>query len=184
MKFIPIISFLLLGQWTHAQSEKLISQLEFGGIRGIQISKSFPILKSGYIANVNLSKPFGQHVQFGFGSAYISLEKENFIPIYAYVKAHKKSGKNSYYFESSLGVSKATNYDFKNSIDTKFSGGTYFAPGFGYRYNVNKKWSLSSGINYIMQKAKLDQIDENQNVFYTEPLNIDLIVFKIGVIFK
>ena len=105
MRLIGLIAFLLVFQWSNAQSSKLISQLEIGAVRGIQLSKTFPILKSGAIANLKVSKELSPFVQIGAGLGYITLENENFTPIYAYFKGVKKKTSNSYFFEMAIGKS-------------------------------------------------------------------------------
>ena len=184
MRLIFLIAFLLVFQWSNAQSSKLISQLEIGAVRGIQLSKTFPILKSGAIANLKVSKELSPFVQIGAGLGYITLENENFTPIYAYFKGVKKKTSNSYFFEMAIGKSKGENKDFNPSLNTDFKGGTYFSPGIGYQYTINEKWAIASSVNYVMQKAELNQLNDLQEIYHTEKLNIDLVVFKIGLIIR
>ena len=181
---LAYIIFFSFFQLANAQSIELIKQIDVGGVRGIQLSKNFPILKSGGIAQVNISKAFGQFVQAGAGIGYIQLEKEDFLPLFLYIKGNKKNKKNCFFFETSIGFSKGNNYDFANSLKTKYSASTYFSPGIGYQYVINKNWAVSSGINYVLQKAKLDQINDKQEVYYSEILSIDLIIFKLGIIIR
>ena len=184
MKILSLIAFLIVFQWSNAQSSKLISQLEIGAVRGIQLSKTFPILKSGSIANIKISKELSPFVQIGAGLGYIALENENFTPFYAYFKGIKKKTSNSYFFEMAIGKSKGENKDFNPALNTEYKGGTYFSPGIGYQYTINEKWAISSSINYIMQKADLNQLNYLQEIYHTEKLNIDLVVFKIGLIIR
>ena len=93
-------------------------------------------------------------------------------------------GKNSYFFEMAIGKSKAESDIFNSSLNTLYEGGVYFSPGFGYQYSINEKWSISSSVNYVMQKAELSQLNDFQEVSHTEKLNIDLVVFKIGLIIR
>jgi hypothetical protein len=184
MRLLICIISCLCFNLTNAQSTKLIKQIDIGGIRGIQLSKTFPILKIGGTAQLTISKEFGKYIQAGAGVGFIQLDREDFVPVYLYVKGIKKEKENSFFFETAVGYSKGNNYDFNSSLSSRFSAGVYFSPGFGYQYIVNENWAVSSSISYVLQKAKLDQINENQEIYYTEPLSIDLIVFKIGVIIR
>ncbi len=184
MRILTCVILCSFFQLANAQSSKLIKQIEVGGIRGIQLSKTFPILKSGGMAQISVSKAFGEFIQAGAGIGYIQLEEEDFLPLFLYVKGNKKSKKNSFFFETSIGFSKGNNYDFSSSLITKYSAGAYFSPGIGYQYVVNENWAVSSGISYILQKAKLDQINDKQEVYYSESLSMDLIVFKLGIIIR
>jgi outer membrane protein W len=182
MRLLSIIVFILCFQWSNAQSSKFISQIEIGALRGIQLSKSFPILKSGSVANIKVSKALSPYVQMGAGIGYMQLENENFTPIYAYFKGIKKNTSNSYFFEMAIGRSKAESDIFNSSLNTQYEGGVYFSPGLGYQYSINEKWAISSSVNYVMQKAELSQLNDLQEIYHTEKLNIDLVVFKIGLI--
>ena len=184
MKFLSSIALTFCFYFSNGQTSNLISQLEIGAVRGIQLSKNFPILKSGSIANIKVSKELSPYVQIGAGVGYISLEFENFTPFYAYIKGNRKNTSRGYFFEMSIGKSRGENANFNNSLTTNFKGGTYFSPGIGYQYEINEKWSFSSSINYVMQKTELNQLDSQQEIFHTEKINIDLLVFKIGLIIK
>lgn len=184
IRVLMISLFCLIVHSGWSQTKHLITQIEAGGIRGIQISKTFPVLKTGTMAQISLSKPFGQFVQAGIGIGYIQLEREDFKPLFFYIKGNKKHHENSMFFESSLGISKGTNYDFINSNNTEFNGGIYFSPGIGYQYIINSKIALTSNINYVLQKATLNQLNSFQEIFYSESLSLDLIIFKIGLTLK
>jgi len=83
-----------------------------------------------------------------------------------------------------IGKSKGENTTFNNSLNTNFKGSTYFSPGLGYQYKINKKLALCSSVNYVTQKAELNQLNNQQEVYHTEKLNFDLLVFKIGLIIR
>ena len=83
-----------------------------------------------------------------------------------------------------IGRSKAESNIFNSSLNTQYEGGVYFSPGLGYQYSINEKWAISSSVNYVMQKAELSQLNDLQEIYHTEKLNIDLVVFKIGLIIR
>ena len=64
------------------KKKKLNTRIEFGINRGIQLSKNFPILKSGEQINLSVSKLYGPHFEVGIGFEYQNLETEQFMPIY------------------------------------------------------------------------------------------------------
>lgn len=184
MRLFSFIAFIICFQWSNAQSSKFISKIEIGAVRGIQLSKSFPILKSGTIANIKISKELSPFVQIGAGIGYIQLEDENFTPVYAYFKGIKKQASNSYFYELAIGRSKGEHVGFNSSLNTEYKGGAYFSPGIGYQYSINEKWAISSSVNYIIQKTELSQLNDLQEVYHTEKINVDLFVFKIGLIIR
>jgi hypothetical protein len=182
MKLAFLLAVLMLSQlFSVAQSQKINTHIEFGGVRGIQLSKTFPILKSGGLAQFNVSKSFGNYVQLGLGTAYIQLEDEEFIPLFLYARASKKSEGNSFYFNTSVGYARASNLIFESAVYSQYVGKMYFSPGMGYYYNISPKWGLTAGINYILQKVDLEHYNTNYELYYTESLTLDLIVFKFGV---
>jgi outer membrane protein W len=167
----------------YSQNAQLNTQIEVGGLRGIQLSKTFPILKSGALAEISVTKSLGDYVQLGVGAAYLQLESEEFIPLFLQCRAHKKSQSNSPYFTTSIGYTKARNSDFENAIYNNYIGRVYFSPGIGYYYQINEKWGLSAGLSYIMQKVDLEHLNTNGQVYHTESLTLDLISFKVGISF-
>lgn len=178
-----ITSLLLLFSFNlaYGQNAKLNTQIEIGGLRGIQLSKTFPILKSGALAELSVTKSFGDYVQVGVGAAYLQLESEEFIPLFVQCRAHKKSQSNSPYFTTSIGYTKARSSDFENSVNNNYVGKIYFSPGIGYYYQINDKWGLTAGLSYIMQKVDLEHLNTGGQIYHTESLTLDLISFKLGI---
>lgn len=177
-----ISALLILFSFSLANGQtNLNTQLEIGGLRGIQLSKTFPILKSGALAEINVTKSIGNYVEVGVGTAYLQLENEEFIPLFLHCRAHKKSQTNSPFFTTSIGYSKARNRDFENAIYNNYVGKVYFSPGIGYYYRINDKWGLTAGLNYIMQKVDLEHLNTEGQSYHNESLTIDLISFKVGV---
>lgn len=177
-----ISALLILFSISFANGQtNLNTQLEVGGLRGIQLSKTFPILKSGALAEINITKPIGDYVQVGVGASYLQLESEEFLPLFLHCRAHKKNQSNNPFFTTSIGYSKARNTDFENAIYNNYVGKVYFSPGIGYYYRINDKWGLTAGVSYIMQKVDLEHLNAEGQTYHTEPLTIDLISFKVGV---
>ena len=71
--YFATLTLLFCTLFVYSQHSKLNSQIELGGLRGIQLSKSFPILKSGGIAQLNVSRVLSDYVSLGLGVAYIQL---------------------------------------------------------------------------------------------------------------
>ena len=107
-----ILYFSLLVSFTQAQNlpltkkKKLNTRIELGFDRGIQLSKNFPILKSGEQFNLSISKLYGAHVETGIGVGYQNLGDEQFMPIYLLLVGKTKTGSGPY-IESSVGYSYA-----------------------------------------------------------------------------
>ena len=172
-----IISFNL----AYSQNVQLNTQIEVGGLRGIQLSKSFPILKSGGMAQLNITKSLGDYVQVGLGTAYIKLEDESFTPLFVHWKASRKKDGNGLFYNTSIGFSQAQNNTFDNVIYSQYKGKMYFSPGMGYQYRINQRWGLTAGVNYILQKVDLEHYNSDNVLYHTESLTLDLIVFKVGI---
>ena len=88
---ISLLISLLIFSVSFGQTSKLNTQFEVGGLRGIQLSKTFPILKSGGLAQFSVSKSIGNFVQVGVGTGFLQLESEEFIPLFIQCNAHKKT---------------------------------------------------------------------------------------------
>lgn len=178
-----ITSLLLLFCFSivYSQNSILNTQLEIGGIRGIQLSKTLPILKAGGLAQFSVTKTAGDYVQLGLGTSYLQLEEETFIPLFIHCKASRSKQENSLFYNISIGYSKATNSTFDNAIYSQYIGKMYFSPGMGYQYQINDKWGLTAGVNYILQKVDLEHYNTENILYHTESLTLDLIVFKVGV---
>ena len=182
MKKMILVFMILCGySQSHSQNTTINTQIEVGGLRGIQLSKTFPILKSGGFAEIGITKSLGDYVQLGLGTAYLKLENERFIPLFLKCIAHKRNQKNSPYFAASIGFARATSADFDNSLYNNYVGKVYFSPGFGYYYKVNKKWGLTAGLSYVLQKVDLENLHSDGEIYHTESLTIDLISFKVGI---
>lgn len=178
---ISLLILLLIFSVSFGQTSKLNTQFELGGLRGIQLSKTFPILKSGGLAQFGVSKSIGNFVQVGVGTGFLQLESEEFIPLFIQGKAHKKNNSNSPFFTTSIGYAKARHDDFENSIFNNYVGKMFFSPGIGYYYKINEKWGLTAGLSYIMQKVDLEHLNKDGQIYHTESLTIDLISFKVGI---
>ena len=183
-----ILLFCLVFLFTKGQeiptskSKKLNLRIELGIDRGIQLSKNFPILKSGEMFNLSVSKPYGPHFEAGLGLSYHNLEEEQFIPMYVFLIGKRKSG-NSAFVTSSLGISKGISNKYKQSVSNSFDGGKHFSTGLGYCYSINQKISFISSVNYCIQKAEVKHYDDKRNI-YTENLVFDLFIFKVGLLLK
>ena len=179
--YLSILVLLFSITFAQSQNNKLNTHLELGGIRGIQLSKSFPILKSGSMAQINITKPLGDYVQVGLGTAYIQLEDESFTPLFVHCKANRKKDGNGLFYITSIGYSPAQNSTFDNVIYSQYKGKIYFSPGMGYQYRINQRWGLTAGVNYILQKVDLEHYNSDNVLYHTESLTLDLIVFKVGI---
>ena len=177
---IPALLILFSFSLANGQTN-LNTQLEVGGLRGIQLSKTFPILKSGGLAELSITKSIGDYVKVGVGAAFLQLESEEFLPLFLQCRAHKKHQDNSPFFTTSIGYSKARNADFENALYNNYIGKMYFSPGIGYYYKVSDKWGLTASLSYIMQKVDLEHLNTEGQVYHTESLTIDLISFKVGI---
>ena len=161
---------------------KLNTRIEIGIDRGIQLSKNFPILKSGEQINLSLSKLYGSHFETGIGVAYQNLEDEQFMPIYLLLVGKRKVGSGPY-IESSIGYSYGKNSNYEHAVTSSFEGGKYFSTGIGYGFNINNQYTFLASCNYIMQQSQVKHY-EGEKVNYIEDLTFDLIVFKVGLLLK
>ena len=132
--FFTTLVLLFSTLLVYSQHSKLNSQLELGGLRGIQLSKSFPILKSGGMAQLNVSRTLSDYVSLGLGVAYIQLEDETFTPLFIHCRASRNKSDNGLFYNTSVGYSQATNRTFDDAINSKYVGKMYFSPGMGYQY--------------------------------------------------
>ena len=183
-----IICFSLIFSSLQAQntplknSKQLNTRIEIGIDRGIQLSKNFPILKSGEQINLSVSKLYGDHFEVGVGVQYQNLKNEVFTPIYLSLIGKRKP-KKGVYIESHLGYSYGKNNKYEHAVNASFSGGNYFLTGIGYRFYINDKYSFLTSFNYSIQRSQVKHY-ENEIVNYTEDLMFDLVVFKLGVLLK
>ena len=164
---------------SNAQKSELIKSLEICGIRGIQISKTFPILKSGFQLNGIVGKKVSPFFEIGLGVGYMQLESESFTPLFMQLKGNKKAKENGFFFSTAIGFSKGVSEDFSANENTEFEGGVYVAPKLGYMYVVNEKLMFYCSSSYTVQKAELHNLHERV-VIHTEPLTIDLFSISIG----
>ena len=164
------------------KKEKLNTRIEIGIDRGIQLSKNFPILKSGEQINLSLSKLYGSHFETGIGVAYQNLEDEQFMPIYLLLVGKSNAG-NGPYIESSVGYSYGGNSKYEHTVTSSFEGGKYFSTGIGYEFNINNQYTFLASCNYIIQHSQVKH-QQQGIVNYIEELTFDLIVFKVGLLLK
>ena len=164
------------------KKKKLNTRIEIGIDRGIQLSKNFPILKSGEQINLSLSKLYGSHFEAGIGVAYQNLEDEQFIPIYLLLIGKRKVASGPY-IESAIGYSYAKNSKYEHAVTSSFEGGEYFSTGIGYEFNINNQYTFLASCNYIMQHSQVTHYQQ-ERVNYIEELTFDLIVFKVGLLLK
>ena len=115
--YFATLTLLSCTLFVYSQHSKLNSQIELGGLRGIQLSKSFPILKSGGMAQLNVSKPLGDYVSLGLGVAYIQLEDETFTPIFIHCRASRNKNDNGLFYNAE---SKATIYEGNSTSNTSY----------------------------------------------------------------
>lgn len=181
---IILASFLLFGTPLLAQQQPLIKQVEFGGIRGIQLSKTFPILKSGGQLNFIVSKSVSPFFEAGLGAGYMALENETFTPLFLRFKGSKKPHENGLFFAADIGFSQGSNSDFSQNANNRFEGGSYFSPSIGYQFLINAHCLFYISSAYTMQKAELSQLNNQQIVYHTEHLSFDLLSFKLGFLLR
>ena len=82
--FFVFFSFFFL--YLNAQSKEYIKSVEVSGIRGIQLSKTFPVLKSGFQINAIVGKSMSPFFEIGIGAGYMQLENEYFTPLFIQLK--------------------------------------------------------------------------------------------------
>ena len=181
-RYFVTLTLLFCILFVYSQHSKLNSQIELGGLRGIQLSKSFPVLKSGGMAQMNVSKTLGDFVSLGLGLAYIQLEDESFTPLFINCRASRNKNDNGLFYNTAVGYSQATNRTFEDAINSRYVGKMYFSPGMGYQYRISQKLGLTTSFNYILQKVDLQQYNSYNQLYHTESLTIDLMAFKVGLI--
>ena len=180
--YFATLTLLFCTLFVYSQHSKLNSQIELGGLRGIQLSKSFPILKSGGMAQMNVSKTLGDYVSVGLGVAYIQLEDETITPLFIHCRASRNKNDNGLFYNAAVGYSHATNQTFEDAINSHYVGKMYFSPGMGYQYRISQKLGLTASFNYILQKVDLEHYNSDNQLYHTESLTIDLMAFKVGLI--
>ena len=74
--YFATLTLLFCTLFVYSQHSKLNSKIELGGLRGIQLSKSFPILISGGMAQLNVSKILGDYVSLGLGVYVVQVRFE------------------------------------------------------------------------------------------------------------
>ena len=183
-----ILCFSFLFSFAQAQNlaltkkKNLNTRIELGFDRGIQLSKNFPILKSGEQFNLSISKLYGSHFEAGIGVGYQNLGDEQFMPIYLLLVGKTKAGSGPY-IESSVGYAYGENSKYEHAVISNFEGGKYFSTGIGYEFNIKNQYSFLASCNYIRQQSQVKHY-EGETVNYIENLTFDLIVFKIGLLLK
>ena len=164
------------------KKKKLNTRIEIGIDRGIQLSKNFPILKTGEQVNLSFSKLYGSHFEAGIGAGYQNLEDEQFTPIYLLLVGKRKV-EGGPYIESAIGYSYAKSSKYEHAVTSNFEGGKYFSTGIGYEFSINNQYAFLASCNYIMQHSQVTH-QQQERVKYTEELTFDLIVFKVGLMLK
>ena len=164
------------------KKKKLNTRIEIGIDRGIQLSKNFPILKSGEQVNLSVSKLYGSHFEAGIGIGYQNLKDEQFTPIYLLVVGKRKV-ESGPYIESGIGYSYAKNSKYEHAVTSSFEGGKYFSTGIGYRFNISNQYTFLASCNYIMQHSQVTH-QQQERADYIEELTFDMIVFKVGLLLK
>ena len=183
-----ILFFSLTFSFSQAQNlllekkKKLNTRIEIGIDRGIQLSKNFPILKSGEQVNLSVSKLYGSHFEAGIGIGYQNLKDEQFTPIYLLVVGKRKV-ESGPYIESAIGYSYAKNSKYEHAVTSSFEGGKYFSTGIGYRFNISNQYTFLASCNYIMQHSQVTH-QQQERADYIEELTFDMIVFKVGLLLK
>ena len=162
--------------------KKLNTRIEIGIDRGIQLSKNFPILKSGEQFNLSVSKLYGSHFEAGIGVGYQNLEDEQFTPIYLLLVGKRKV-ESGPYIESAIGYSYGKNSKYEHAVTSSFEGGKYFSTGIGYKFNISNQYAFLASCNYIIQHSQVKHY-EGEIANYIEDLTFDLIVFKVGLLLK
>ena len=118
--YFATLTLLFCTLFVYSQHSKLNRE------RGIQLSKSFPILKSGGMAQMNVSKTLGDYVSVGLGVAYIQLEDET-ITLFIHCRASRNKNDNGLFYNTAVGYSHATNQTFEDAINSHYVGKMYFS---------------------------------------------------------
>ena len=164
---------------SNAQYSELVKSLEISGLRGIQLSKTFPILKSGFQLSGVVGKTVSPFFEIGLGAGYIQLESESFTPLFIQLKGRKNGKENGFFFSAAIGSSIGASEDFSTNENTEFEGGVYVAPKLGYQFVVNEKLIFYCSSSYTVQKAELHNLHEGA-IIHTESLTLDLFSISIG----
>lgn len=183
MKHLRLVFLLLSSIFflsSNAQNTDLIKSVEISGLRGIQLSKTFPILKSGFQLNGVVGKTVSPFFEIGLGAGYMQLESECFTPVFVQLKGRKNGKENGFFFSGAIGSSKGVSEDFSSNANTEFEGGVYVAPRLGYQYVINEKLLFYCSSSYTVQKAELHNLQDG-NIIHTEPLTLDLFSISIGI---
>jgi len=180
--FSLIFSFAQGQNLPLTKKKKLNTRIEIGIDRGVQLSKNFPILKSGEQFNLSVSKLYGSHFEAGVGVGYQNLEEEQFTPIYLLLVGKRKV-ESGPYIESAIGYSYAKNSKYEHAVTSSFEGGKYFSTGIGYEFNINNRYAFLASCNYIMQHSQVKHYQQGR-ADYIEKLTFDMIVFKVGLLLK
>ncbi len=136
------------------------------------------VLQSGLGANVQLNFKLEDHVYWGVGTGFESLNDDQLLPLYLDIKGFVKKNKSSFFFDGQLGYAFMWNNHYSEFNNYTYEGGIRFAAGAGYKFPIDDDHMLMFSLNYKQQYSSITY--ESPSRDYVDRLGFNLLVFKIG----
>ena len=159
----------------------LSSRLDLSYMFGGQFYNDHFVYDPGVGVQFTLNYKVSKSFEAGFGTGYISLMNENFIPIYIEAFAYKKNNRTSPVIRFQLGGVVAWFNTANYPSDYSMDGGIFFSAGMGRKIPLKKRYSIlfQWSISHISAKVNY-QIFGSRD--FASLAHYDMLQLSFGVI--
>ncbi len=159
------------------------SSIDASVVIGTQIYNDNFLYNPGFALNVSHDYKINKRLAAGIGAGYLSMESENFIPIFLDFFAKNSKKDNSGILNFQLGYSFSGNKKAKLLDAYDMQGGMYFSAGFGRMWKLNDSFSVLGKVSYTQQFSFLEyEVYDQQE--YREPVDFAMIRLTFGILIQ
>lgn len=182
IQYMIVLCCVAISNNTLAQNKKdLIQRVNISYVFGAQVYNDNFIYNPGIAVEGALGLRLSDDVSMGFGTGYMGLSNENFIPIFIEaIGYHERKGRHRY-MKFQGGYSLAWSNDSHTKEDYDIDNGLFFDLALGRHWSINEKLKLSIQTSYRHQFASLHYTAFGSQEF-NDVVNFDMIVMSVGLI--
>lgn len=159
----------------------LAYQLTSGYAIGGQIVNESFLFESGISFELITHIRVTSRIYYGVGLGYERYDSETFLPLFLSFTGMTKKKDEGYYLSFQTGYSFAWDNAFNSYDNYNYMGGLLFNAGIGRMFEIKNKYRFLVNISLKHQFVRIDYQPLNSSS-YTEIINYDMIIFKIGLL--
>jgi len=160
---------------------ELAYQLTAGYTFGGQIVDKSLLFESGISFELVTNLRVSSRIYYGLGLGYERYDSETFLPLYLSFTGMTKKKDAGPYLSFQTGYSFAWDKDFKSYDNYNYRGGLLFSAGIGRMFEMKDKYKILANISLKHQFVRIDYKPVDSGI-YTETINYDMIIIKIGLL--